>query len=124
VKRLTIALFAVTGLSVGLSQIASAADLPVKAPLYKATPEAVYNWTGFYVGGNAGWAWGNSSATSVFTCPTPVCSRSIAANLAAFGAGATGSSSPNGFTGGLQAGYNWQAGSAVYGLETDFNAFP
>ena len=49
VKRLAIALLAVTGLSVGLSQIASAADLPVKAPIYKA-PVVVapaFSWTGW-----------------------------------------------------------------------------
>src|ERR1700751_4475590 len=28
-----------------------AADLPRKAPIYKAPPAAIYNWTGFYVGG-------------------------------------------------------------------------
>jgi outer membrane immunogenic protein len=32
-----------------------AADMPVKAPLYKAPPPApVYNWTGFYLGGSVG----------------------------------------------------------------------
>jgi outer membrane immunogenic protein len=30
----------------------SAADLPVKAP---PMPAPVFTWTGFYVGGNAGW---------------------------------------------------------------------
>jgi outer membrane immunogenic protein len=37
---------------------ASAADLPVKAPVYKA-PSAVMvtTWTGCYVGGNVGYAW-------------------------------------------------------------------
>jgi outer membrane immunogenic protein len=59
-KRLAIALLAVTGFSVGLSQIASAADLPVKAPVYKAPVYkaligSTYNWTGCYVGGNVGY---------------------------------------------------------------------
>jgi len=44
---------------------ALAADLPArkytKAPAYTA-PEAVYNWTGFYIGGNLGGAFaGNNS---------------------------------------------------------------
>ena len=37
-----------------LTQAASAADLPVKAPVV-APP---YNWTGFYVGANIGYSWG------------------------------------------------------------------
>ncbi|HSV23009.1 MAG TPA: hypothetical protein VLJ17_08270, partial [Xanthobacteraceae bacterium] len=51
-------------LGLGLPQAASAADLPVKAPVYKA-PIAVpvYNWTGFYVGANIGGAWSNITLT-------------------------------------------------------------
>jgi outer membrane immunogenic protein len=38
---------------------AMAADLPVKAPIYETPVVApVYNWAGFYVGGNAGYGWG------------------------------------------------------------------
>jgi outer membrane immunogenic protein len=33
----------------------NAADLPAKAPVYKAPPVAVYNWTGFYVAGGFGY---------------------------------------------------------------------
>jgi hypothetical protein len=55
VKRFAIALLAVTGLSVSLSQMASAADMPVKAtPMVAPT---VYNWTGWYVGANFGYGW-------------------------------------------------------------------
>jgi hypothetical protein len=37
-----------------------AADMPLKAPLCKAPPPVVgYNWTGFYVGGKAGYGWGS-----------------------------------------------------------------
>jgi outer membrane immunogenic protein len=39
----------------GATQLSYAADLPVKGPAYKAPPAiAVYNWNGFYVGGNIG----------------------------------------------------------------------
>ena len=34
---------------------ASAADLPMPAPAYKAPPPPVYNWTGCYVGGGGGY---------------------------------------------------------------------
>ena len=42
------------------SVAASAADLPMrtKAPPLVVSP--AYNWTGFYVGGNIGYAWGNA----------------------------------------------------------------
>ena len=41
---------------------AHAADMPVKAPVYEAsTPPPVYNWTGFYIGGNVGYAFGNTN---------------------------------------------------------------
>ena len=45
----------VAALLVAASSGAFAADLPVKAP-YMA-PIALYNWTGFYIGGNVGGAW-------------------------------------------------------------------
>ena len=46
---------------------AVAADLPA-APAYKvpAPVAAVYNWTGFYVGGNAGYGWGNQDPLVLF----------------------------------------------------------
>jgi hypothetical protein len=39
---------------------AISADMPTKAPLYKAPP-LVWSWTGFYGGANVGYSWGNSS---------------------------------------------------------------
>jgi len=39
---------------IGFASVASAADLPTKAPIYKASPVALYNWTGFYIGGDIG----------------------------------------------------------------------
>jgi outer membrane immunogenic protein len=86
---------------------ASAADLPVKAPVYKAPVVARYNWTGFYAGGNIGYSWGHSDVTV----------ESAELLLGAVGA----SLHPKGIIGGLQAGYNWQASrNWVWGLETDF----
>jgi outer membrane immunogenic protein len=40
--------------AVGLVSVASAADLPVKAP---PIVPVVYNWTGCYIGANGGWKW-------------------------------------------------------------------
>ena len=41
-----------------LGGAAQAADIPLKAP--RKVAETVYNWTGFYVGINGGWAGGDS----------------------------------------------------------------
>src|SRR5450631_2597535 len=47
----------------GFVNSASAADMPTKAPAPMMAP--VYNWTGFYVGANAGYAWGRASTATV-----------------------------------------------------------
>ena len=58
-RRFTLALAAAT-LALGVTA-ASAADLGQR-PVYKAQPApimAAYNWSGFYVGGHLGYAWGS-----------------------------------------------------------------
>src|SRR5437899_615708 len=44
-----------------MTQGAAAADMPVKAPLYKAPIVVPFSWTGFYVGVNAGYSWGRAN---------------------------------------------------------------
>jgi outer membrane immunogenic protein len=98
---------------------AMAADMAVKAP---PQPAAVtYNWTGFYIGGNVGGAW-NDSRDDVY--PTGcfltgvACGGGVANNpLRSDSVRLSGS----GFTGGGQAGYNWQAGKWLFGIEGDIN---
>jgi hypothetical protein len=41
-------------LSLVASQGVFAADMPVKAPVFKAPAATAYDWTGFYLGGNVG----------------------------------------------------------------------
>jgi outer membrane immunogenic protein len=80
----------------------SAADLrpaPVRAP------PAIFSWTGFYLGVNAGGGW--SSTSSVFSAP-------------GFPSFADVDTHMSGFIGGGQAGYNWQSGAWVFGVEADF----
>ncbi len=50
-----------------MSTAAMPADMPVKAP--PAAVPVISNWTGFYVGVNAGYAWGRSDVTSAMTAP-------------------------------------------------------
>ena len=93
------------GLSLALGQAALAADLPQR-PVYKAppimSPVPVYNWTGFYVGGNVGGAWGSVDITDVNT-------------------GASASPNNGGFAGGGQIGFDYQMGQWVIGIRNIFD---
>jgi outer membrane immunogenic protein len=82
---------------------ASAADLAAR-PYTKAPPmmAALYDWSGFYIGINGGWAQTNDRRTD------PV--------------GALfGDHDMNGGTVGGQVGYRWQTGPWVFGLEAQGN---
>ncbi len=73
---------------------ASAADVPVRGPVYKAAPAPVFNWTGFYFGGHIGYGWGDTL---------------VGGDM-------------DGFLGGVQAGYNWQLSrNWVFGIEADIS---
>ena len=92
-----------TGVAIAALLIASiaaqAADLPrpsYKAPAYSEPSYA--NWTGFYIGVNAGYGFGKSNWD--FPAVSP---------------------SPKGFLGGATIGYNFQTGSWVWGAEGDFD---
>jgi outer membrane immunogenic protein len=76
---------------------AQAADMNYgsRAPYTVNQPLNAYSWAGPYLGGNLGYAWG-----SVDNNP----------------------SKPSGFAGGVQAGYNWQNGPWVFGVEGDIQA--
>ncbi len=71
-------------------------------------PPPVWNWTGFYLGGNVGYGWGSSKVNVGFT--------DIAGPLSTL----DGTVHPDGVIGGGQIGYNWQFGNWVAGLEADF----
>ncbi|MDO9299455.1 outer membrane protein [Bradyrhizobium sp.] len=106
-----IALLGGAALSLGLVNAASAADLAAR-PYTKAAPIAVamYNWTGFYIGANGGWASSHKCWDYAGTVAVP-----LAVNVA------EGCHDASGGTIGGQIGYNWQAGSWVFGLEAQGN---
>src|SRR5262245_42890924 len=83
---------------------AAAADLgarPIaKAPV--AAPVAVYNWSGFYIGGHVGGLWSDKDWTEV---TNPAVTRNL------------GSNEVSGFLAGGQIGFNWQVGAWVFGIE-------
>ena len=87
---------------------ASAADMPYRKgtlPPAPALPE-FFSWTGFYAGGQIGYSWGSERT------------RFIAAN----GIGAAFTSDTNLVLGGGHAGFNYQFGSYVLGIEGDIEA--
>src|SRR5579871_1884153 len=93
---------------------AQAADLPTRkmapAPVYIPPP---FTWTGFYIGANAGGIWSTGKVDSTFYAGGfPFLATSSTGGI---GNGASG------FIGGGQAGYNWQSGAMVFGVETDFD---
>jgi len=108
------------GLSVGLTAATSAADLgrPEPAPIYTKAPlaPAPYSWTGFYVGANVGYGWGESTGDLDPNFPTS--NNAVGAVNGGFIQSHLGVK-PAGFIGGGQLGYNWQDGSWVWGLEAD-----
>jgi outer membrane immunogenic protein len=94
-------MISVTAAAVSLAGLGSAqaTDMAVKAIPKKAPVEAVWAWTGFYVGGNAGYSWSKWGSSGLTSASNP---------------------SVNGALGGVQAGYNWQLNAAwLVGLEGD-----
>ncbi len=95
-KRLFLACVGVAA----LTGAAAAADLyrPAPAPYYKAPAYApTYTWSGFYIGVNGGWGFGQSAWDT------------------------TGSFDVSGGLVGGTLGYNYQIGQAVVGLEGDID---
>jgi outer membrane immunogenic protein len=79
---------------------ASAADMSVKAP---ALPAPVATWTGIYGGVHGGYLWGHTKAEENGVVTEP-------------------DAATNGAIGGVLAGYNWQTGLFVLGVEADIGA--
>lgn len=80
-----------------------AADMPTKNPVYKTAAAPVFNWTGFYVGADAGYLWSDTA----WTYP---------------GVGGVGTSrpEPKDFLAGGHVGYRYQFPSnIVAGIELD-----
>lgn len=98
-------LASVAALGLVAAGAASAADLPSrKGPVVAPVYVPAFTWTGFYVGANAGYAWGNVNASTAW----------------GWGSGrSTTIGDLDGFVGGGQVGYNYQMGQFVLGLEAD-----
>lgn len=89
----------------GITGVATAADLGS----LKDAPEYVYSpaklWTGLYIGGHIGGAWGKTNITDTFDYHgDPVVKSNV---------------DGSGIIGGIQLGYNVQRGNVVFGIEAD-----
>lgn len=99
------ALFIAAALAYGLTQIASAADMPRRpAPAPMLVPTPVYNWTGIYFGLNGGGGWGHQDPLNLIT--NRFDSESIAFSGAVFGG---------------TVGAQIQSGHVVLGFEADLD---
>jgi outer membrane immunogenic protein len=95
-----------------------AADLPVRRAVSPPPVMAVpgFNWTGLYIGVNAGYGWASPDKTflglpdngAVWVNYNPVVNGLADPDV-------------NGFIGGGQAGYNFHVNSLVYGIEADLS---
>jgi len=85
---------------------AAATPAPAPPPVYVPAPAPVYNWTGFYTGGNLGFGWnGGSFSDPLANTLTPTTSGQ--------------------FLGGGQVGLSYQfLGGVLIGAEADFDWLP
>jgi outer membrane immunogenic protein len=91
----------VVGVGIGSARAADFPSIPMRPPV--VTP--IFNWTGFYVGINGGWGWGDAD-------------RSLNVNDALFGS-SVGSHKIDGGIFGGHMGFNWQLSpNWLVGLET------
>jgi outer membrane immunogenic protein len=92
---------ALASLTVPVAAIAADVTLPPRAPapVYVAPP---FSWTGFYLGGNFGGTWASTTLTDNLT-------------------GASLTASRSGWLDGGQAGFNYQTGNFVWGVEATFD---
>jgi len=101
---------ALTGVTLICAGGAQAADMSVRQPpMMPVAPAGI--WTGFYIGANGGWGW-----SKVDTSVAPFGATALA-DFAPFALSSHG----NAAAFGGQAGYNWQLGDWVFGLEGDFD---
>ncbi|HEX2136948.1 MAG TPA: outer membrane protein [Microvirga sp.] len=117
-KKLLLAGVAAAGLMT--AGAASAADLPARtapmapAPTFAAVP--VFTWTGFYVGAQVGYGWGDNDDAAL---PGGLFVRDPLTGALVPFTGDFDRDDSDGFLAGVHAGYNMQFGSFVVGLEGD-----
>jgi outer membrane immunogenic protein len=89
-----------------IASAAQAADMPLKAPPRAYAPE-VGDWTGFYIGVHGGYGWGKAKPDDF--------------DIVDLTDAPFHNPKPKGGVFGGHAGYNWQKGRFVGGLEIDYS---
>jgi outer membrane immunogenic protein len=102
VKQLFLAGVAITAVMAGS---AFAADMPLKAP----APVLAYDWSGFYLGGVIGGAWGHTDSSD----------PGLGVIGTALNAPVIQTTTSSGFIGGVEGGDRYQFGKLVVGWEAD-----
>jgi len=103
-KHISLSVIGASALLIVAPLIASAADMPVKAP--PPPPEPSCMWCGWYVGAQVGATWLRDTETETIAFVPPLTGNAT--------------TNTNGFVGGGHAGYSWQVGRVVFGPEVDF----
>ncbi len=101
---------------------ANAADILYESPPLPQAPVDLYDWSGVYVGANAGHMWSRSRTTdnSITTSGPLVGLAAGTFTPPETFAGEDGSDNLRGWAGGIQLGANRQSESLVYGIEADY----
>jgi outer membrane immunogenic protein len=82
---------------------ATAADMQVPVKTTSAVMPPLFNWTGFYIGGNLGGAWAHRNWTDIL------------------GVNFNNGNSDGVFIGGGEVGFNYQFDNFLFGVEADFD---
>jgi outer membrane immunogenic protein len=106
-------------LSVTTAVAAPAAALLVAGPA--AAQDNTNPWTGFYVGGVVGGAWGNTRARATVTTGNGTVVIPPA-DAVALGRVTSNDKTTAGFVGGVEGGYNYQMGNWLFGAEVDWTS--
>src|SRR5262245_32216550 len=112
-KKLLVASAALLAL---MATTARAADLPI-APYGGPIIVPAYQWSGFYLGANAGGHFGRDRITTSSIGG----GEFLPSEVAAIDAASPTTLNPKGFAGGVPGGYNWQFHQNLVGFEVDAN---
>jgi outer membrane immunogenic protein len=105
-----------------MSSAAHSADMPTVGtrPAVTSAVSTAMNWTGWYVGGNAGGVWSSGKFSIIPNqAGFPGGGSFSPAAAAAFVTALNRNEHDAGFIGGGQVGYLWQSGNLVLGAEAD-----